>query len=70
MKPRCSRCGEPLPCVDATTMSDLEPRYIPTRDCECPAPRCPFCHTKSDDGKCWNIDCFLVGNIIPIPEMS
>lgn len=33
------------------------------------AARCPFCHTPIDEvGKCASLDCWFVGNIVPIPE--
>lgn len=66
----CARCGAEQPYVEVTQFGDTRPRYIVTYECECPSPRCPFCRARTDDGWCWNLDCFLVGNIIPIPEVA
>jgi hypothetical protein len=38
--------------------------------CSCPRPRCPFCGTSlAADGSCRDPDCFLVGHLVPVPEL-
>jgi hypothetical protein len=66
----CERCGEPLHRINVTRPVDREPQYVLGEPCECPGPRCFACGTRIDDrGRCPNIDCYMLFNIVPIPDV-
>lgn len=66
---KCDRCGEPVEAIDVTSYGSASKEYV-AGPCGCPIPACPFCWRPiGADGKCGNIGCFFVGNIVPIPEM-
>lgn len=75
MSDACVRCGADLPQIEVTTYGDLAEgrrRYV-SGVCGCPDPRphCCFCHRMTHaDGRCQNIDCFLVGHVVPIPRTT
>lgn len=68
----CDRCGKALPQIDVTNFGDREPRYL---DGMCPCPPlpkscCTFCRRPVDSGgRCENIDCFFVGQVVPDPVL-
>lgn len=77
MRPTCKRCGDDLPCVEATTYGDTEPKFVPAGACECPGPRCPFCGARLDhddkaakSGECPNRECFMWCRLIPLPDVA
>lgn len=66
----CKRCGELQRTVEVTAFGDAEPRLLPT-GCPCPRPHCPFCHGVLDPAnRCLDIDCFMLFQVIPVPEMT
>jgi hypothetical protein len=68
-KPTCDRCGGELGCVDVTAWGDSEHKFVAVEECPCPRPVCPFCAADLTAGKCFNVDCFLCGHLVPCPEV-
>jgi hypothetical protein len=67
----CPRCGEEQPWVEVTQFGDREPRYAQTYLCPCPGPRCPFSHGRLDDERrCTDMDCYMFGLPVPVPEIA
>lgn len=66
----CPRCRSPRPqLAEITRPGDRKQRFIFAECHFCARPCCPFCQSTLEGGKCWNVDCFMVAQIIPIPEM-
>jgi hypothetical protein len=68
--PRCHRCNAELPCIEITALNDLERQYAVTGECACPRPICPFCLNDLTVDKCWTVDCFMCGEVVPAPIIA
>jgi hypothetical protein len=64
----CPRCGVEAPALEVRNMAGET--ILVEAVCSCPRPRCPFCGTSlAADGSCRDPDCFLVGHLVPVPEL-
>jgi hypothetical protein len=67
----CQRCGKELESIDVTPFGSRERVFIAAGECPCPGPRCPLSGGRLDErGRCQDIDCVLLLNVVPIPEMA
>jgi hypothetical protein len=66
----CPRCGQPQRVVEVTKCGDKERSFVLGMPCDCPGPRCFACGTRVDErGRCPSIDCYMLDNIVPIPDV-
>lgn len=63
----CPRCGREYHAIDVTQFGHAERHVIYDARCDCPQRRRSLCDTPVDQhDHCRNLDCCLLGHIVPI----